>query len=158
VCILCGTMALRPALLLALLPALAGCQRSASAEAAPTLSVRLEREAAARPIGTPRAEQVMEALQSAGLVLGEQRQYLAASTGARYCYAASSLRGLWLSVCEFEDAVSAAQGQGRVLGKRPPPGRTVLVNRATTLLVQPTADSPGAQAEARVAAEAFRKL
>ncbi|HET9450974.1 MAG TPA: hypothetical protein VFO83_08840, partial [Aggregicoccus sp.] len=129
------SLRLLPTLLL-LLPALAACQRSASREPTLPLLERLAREAAARPTNTPRTEQVLEALQGAGLVLGEQRQYLGATTGARYCYSARSLRGLQLSVCEFEDAASATRGRGRVLGSRPPPGRTVLLNRATTLLVQ----------------------
>lgn len=141
-----------------LLPALAGCQRSVSREAKGTLAEQLAREAAERPTDTPRAEQVLAALQGAGLVLGEQRQYLGAPAGARYCYAASSMRGLWLSVCEFADAQSASEGRVRVLGKRPPPGRTVLLNRTTTLLVQPPEGSAGAQAEARVAAETFGRL
>jgi hypothetical protein len=157
--ILRSTMALRPLLALPLLlPALAACQRSASGEAPPSLMERLAQEGATRPTDTPRAEQVLAALQSAGLVLGEQRQYLGATSGARYCFSARSLRGLQLSVCEFDDAESASRGRGRVLGERPPPGRTVLLNRATTLLVQPSVDSPGAQAEARVAAQTFAKL
>jgi hypothetical protein len=152
-------MSLRPLLVLPLLlPALAACQRSAPGEATPPLVERLAREGATRPVDTPRAEQVLAALQGAGLVLGEQRQYLAATSGARYCFAARSLRGLQLSVCEFDDPASATRGRSRVLGERPPPGRTVLLNRATTLLVQPSVESPGAQAEARVAAEAFAKL
>ena len=157
--ILPGTMALRPLLWLTLLlPALAACQRSASADARPGLSERLAREAAARPTDTPSAEQVLEALQGAGLLLGGQRQYLGESTGARYCFAAHSLRGLQLSVCEFADPASAARGRGRVLGAHPPPGRSALLNRATMLLVQQPADNPGARAEAQVAAQAFRKL
>ena len=151
-------MSLRPSLALLLLPALAGCGGSASREPTLPLLERLEREAAARPLNTPRTEQVLEALQGAGLVLGEQRQYLGATTGARYCYSARTLRGLQLSVCEFGDAASATSSRGRVLGARPPPGRAVHVNRATTLLVQPPAGSPGAEAEARVAAATFEKL
>ena len=151
-------MTLRLHHVLLLLPVLAGCQRSGSSEATPPLSVRLAREAAARPTDTPRTEDVLAALQGAGLVLGEQRQYLGATSGARYCFSARSLRGVQLSVCEFSDEASATQGRGRVLGARPPPGRTVLLNRATTLLVQPPEGSAGAAVEARVAAEAFSKL
>jgi hypothetical protein len=152
-------MSLRVSTALALLlPALAGCGASASREPTLPLMERLAREAAARPEGTPRTEQVLQALQGAGLVLGEQRQYLGATTGARYCYAARTLRGVQLSVCEFGDAASATTGRARVLGERPPPGRTVLLNRTTTLLVQPPAGSPGAAVEARVAAAAFEKL
>ncbi|MBF5043784.1 hypothetical protein FGE12_15410 [Aggregicoccus sp. 17bor-14] len=155
---------------------LSACQRPAPAEPAaaaeapapraapaaeplpPLLALRLAQEAEARPTGTPRAEEVLAALQRAGLHLGEHQQYLASASGARYCYGARSQRGLRLSVCEYGDVASARAARQRVLRALGSPERAVLLNRATTLQLQRPVGSPDAEAEARTAAQAFQKL
>ena len=131
---------------------------SASAPLPPLLALRLAQEAEARPTGTPRTEEVLAALQRAGLTLGEPQQYLASSSGARYCYGARSERGLRLSGCEYADVASARAARQRVLRALGSPERAVLLNRATTLQLQRPAGSPDAEAEAHAAAQAFQQL
>jgi hypothetical protein len=147
-----------PAAPVELPPPAASPRASAAPELPPVLAYRLAQEAQARPAGTPRAEDVLAALQQAGLTLGERQQYLASSSGARYCYGARSQKGLHLSVCEYADAASARAARECVLRALGSPERAVLLNRATTLQVQRPTGSPDAEAEARTAAQAFQKL
>ncbi len=101
---------------------------------------------------------MLAALQAAGLRLGGHQQYLASSSGARYCYGARSARGLHLSVCEHADAASARTARRRFLRALGAEERTVLLKGTTVLRVQRPAGSPDAEEEARLAAQAFQKL
>ena len=124
----------------------------------PLLAYRLAQEAQARPTGTPRAEEVLAALQEAGLALDARQQYLGSTSGARYCYGARSGHGLQLSVCEYAAPREAQAARRRLLRALGSPERAVLLNRATTLQVQRPAGDTGAAAEARLAAQAFQRL
>ncbi|MDQ3266242.1 MAG: hypothetical protein M3Y59_21775 [Myxococcota bacterium] len=105
--------------------------------------LRLARESAARPEGTPSAEDVLKELRKAGVELEEAQQQLGSPMGARYC-ASSRSRDLRLTVCEYDSEANARAGTSQ--GPTPAPGaeRRVLRNKKTLLWVlqpQPTEES-----------------
>lgn len=171
---------MRTTLILALALSLAACKRARSRDAAPagapaavaatatrpppspemrTLSGRLAFEAAHRPTGTARVEDVVATLGRAGVALTDTKQYLAATAGASYCAGGRTADGLAVAVCEYADAAAAAAGRAHVERQFAAlaADRKIVVRGATTLT---TTAPPGAPlAATRAAAEqAFQTL
>ena len=157
---------------IALLLLVAACHRSSTSSPAsapalaaePTIDAetaglplvaRLEREARARPTGTPSVEAVMAALERGGLALAERQQVLASTVHAAYCTIAVTPRGAALSVCEYAAEDSARRGleYSHQVFDRLIPGRRLLLNRKTML----TMTGAGAD-EARTASTVFSAL
>ncbi len=167
------------ALALSLGLSLTACKRARSRDAAPaataataaavpaatqpspemrTLSGRLAFEAAHRPTGTARVEDVVAALGRAGVALDEPKQYLAATAAASYCAGGHTADGLAVSVCEYADAAAATAGRAHVERRFAAlaADRRIVVRGATTLT---TTAPPGVAAATRAAAEqAFQAL
>lgn len=120
-----------------------------------SLRARLAAEAATRPTGTPTVEEVLAALESAGVSVPERRQFLAATVAARYCAGGRTAKGLAVSVCEYESAEAAKRGRklSRERFGAAAPARDILINRATTLTL-----GGEVPAEQKGASEAFAKL
>ncbi len=124
--------------------ALAACgHRSEPAPAAPpapppsahpggggSLAERLAGEACARPPGAPHLEDLVAALDRAGIPVARRRQVLGSTVGAAYCAAAVTARGLGLALCEFASADAAAAGLARSHAEfdRLIPGRLLVVH------------------------------
>jgi hypothetical protein len=119
------------------------------------LGERLVREAKARPSGTPRAEQVMAALERGGWRLERNLQVLASPVGASYCSSAITPRGVAVAVCEYAAEDAARRGLEYSHRAFDPiiPGRRLVLNRKTTLTVTGAAD-----ADATTAARIFAAL
>ncbi|MBK7194609.1 MAG: hypothetical protein IPH80_19190 [Myxococcales bacterium] len=117
-----------------------------------TLSGRLAFEAAHRPTGTARVEDVVAALGRAGVALAEPKQYLAATAAASYCAGGHTADGLAVSVCEYADAAAATAGRAHVERRFAAlaADRRIVVRGATTLT---TTAPPGAAPATRAAAE-----
>ena len=95
------------------------------------LVARLEREAHARPTGTPRTEDVLAAFARGGLKVEPPQQVLASVIGAAYCTSAATDKGAVVAVCEYpaEDAARRGLEYSRQTFDRLVPGRRLYVNR-----------------------------
>jgi hypothetical protein len=130
----------------------AGCTDSAPPpavlEAPPApksaLEQRLDREAAARPAGTLRVEDVVAKLGEAGIVVTRVRQVLARNLGARYCATVHTARGPGVAVCEFDspEAARAGEQRSRELFDRFIPDRRLVVAQSTLVTVNPGGAEP----------------
>ena len=163
------------ALALSLVPSLAACKRARTRGAAPataaaptaapagatrpppspemrTLSGRLAFEAAHRPTGTARVEDVVATLGRAGVALGDTKQYLAATAAASYCAGGRTADGLAIAICEYADAGAAAAGRAHVERQFAAldAERRIVVRGATTLT---TTAPPGVAVTTRATAE-----
>ncbi len=118
------------------------------------------REAASRPTGTPRAEDVLAALAAAGIKVPATKQFLGATVGATYCFGGRAESGLGVSVCEYSDEDAAQKGRELSLTKfKDLPNRTILVNKKTTLTLAAIAAPPAAgDPEVSKASDVFSKL
>ena len=125
-----------------------------------SLAERLAKEAASRPAGTPRAEDVAAALGRAGVGLRSFQQVLARTVSARFCMAGHTDAGLAVSVCEFADDAAAARGAdySRRTFDRLIPNRRLQRNGPTLLTLTGAATTPAAGGEAARAAAAFASL
>jgi hypothetical protein len=143
---------------------LVACTRSSAPPPAPIvdpdvvrlpLPARLQREAQARPTGTPRAEEVMAALERGGLALEGHQQVLASTVGAAYCTSAVTPKGVAVAVCEYpaEDQARRGLEYSHRTFDRLIPGRRLLLNRKTMLTMTGAAD-----ADATAAARIFTAL
>jgi hypothetical protein len=162
--------------LLALLPlvAVAACDRGGTpalppaaeplpAVAAPppgtSIAAQLQREASERPAIPLRAEQVVAALESAGIPLDPPRQVLGLTVRARYCVSASGAAGLGVAICEYPDSAAAAAGRQYSIdrfGALQPNRRIEQKGSLTLTLTVPS--SPDGDAAARAAAGALARL
>lgn len=125
-----------------------------------SLPERLRQESSSRPTGTPRAEDLIGALKKNGWTLGNEKQVLGSTVGARFCSVVRSEGGVGLSVCEFDSEQAALQGRDfsqRTFDKVIP-NRQLLVNRKTLLTVTRSQKTPQVEAEADKAAEIFAGL
>jgi hypothetical protein len=149
---------------LLLLALVAACRREAPAPTPPPvdpemfrlpLAARLDREARARPTGTPRVEEVLAALERGGLTLQGAQQVLASTVGASYCQSAATPGGVAVAVCEYsaEDVARRGLEYSHRTFDRLIPGRRLLLNRKTLLTV-----TGAAETEARTAAAIFASL
>jgi hypothetical protein len=119
------------------------------------LAARLDREAHARPTGTPTAEEVMAALVRGGVPLERTQQVLASIVGAAYCSSAVTPKGTAVAVCEYpaEDVARRGLEYSHRAFDRLIPGRRLLLNHKTMLTIAGAADT-----EARQAAQIFAAL
>ena len=126
---------------------------------APNLAERLQREAANRPAGTPKVEEVHEALRAAGIDLKPLRQTLALTVEASYCTISGSPSGLGVAICEYADEAAAERGRALSLDRlKAVPNREIFVNRKTTLTLRNTPNDDVVRAEIKKAHEVFSKL
>ncbi len=100
-----------------------------------TLSDQLENERAVRPTDTPRVEDVLAALDRAGVATTDRQQHVATIFGARYCMGAKS-GDVAFSVCEYESASAAEAGRRLSLKALGATDREIVVNHKTTLTVR----------------------
>jgi len=124
------------------------------------LFAQLEFERKNRPGGTPRVEQVLDAVESAGLKLDGRRQFLGRTIGALFCAGGRTASGTGLAVCEFADETAAHNGREYSLRAFDKlfPHRQLLMNRKTVLTIVTPAATPEEEAQARIAAQVFERL
>lgn len=141
---------------------LAATADTVTADSMKSLVGRLAHEAEHRPAptsGGPRAEDVLAALDRAGVHLDERKQYVAATARASYCVGGQTPDGLSIAVCEYESPAAAAAGRAHVTARFQVPGleRVIHVRGATTLALGHHQDVQLAEVTRR-AATAFQDL
>lgn len=116
-----------------------------------TLSQRLRGESEVRPTGTPRAEDVLAALATAGIQVKGVKQYLGSTVQASFCMGGQTTSRLAIAVCEYSDEQAAMRGRTYSLEKFRgiAPSRAILVNRKTTLTLSGSSSSAADGAEAK---------
>jgi hypothetical protein len=120
---------------------------------------RLEKEKSSRPTGTPRAEDVLAAVEKAGVALVGRNQALASILGASYCMGADTTSALGLMVCEYPTEAAAHKGREQMLsffGQGLP--MQVLVNKKTTLSMTNLTRAPRAEQERATVSRVFQGL
>ena len=112
------------------------------------LPERLAHEAASRPTGAVRSEQLVAALEAKGIAVARTRQVLGRTLNARYCAIAVTGAGLVASVCEFDSpsAAIAAQHDSEARFDRPMPNRRFVTNGNSLLTIANLRDSVADQA------------
>lgn len=99
-----------------------------------TLAGRLSYEAAHRPNGTAKVEDVLAALGAAGITVTEVKQYVAMTAAAGYCAGGRTGEGLGVAVCEYASPAAATAGREHVTKLFPNiPGRQITIRGATSL-------------------------
>ncbi len=124
-----------------------------------TTAQRMDLEKTSRSAATPRIEDVLVALGSAGVSVAEAKQHVAAPIGARYCVGAKTAHDVALSLCEYSD--EAAANTWRDANARTFHAiktRDDYVNKATTLTVLKPTATPDSEADAQRVASAFARL
>jgi hypothetical protein len=124
-----------------------------------TLPPLLQKEAAARPTGTVKAEDVLSAVEKAGVKIQGRNQALASVLGASYCMGADTGSMLGLMICEYPDEAAAQRGRTStqaLFGQAMPV--EIHVNKKTTLAITNLVKSERSTVEARKIAEVFQKL
>ena len=124
-----------------------------------SIAETMKQEAASRPSGTPRAEDLIKVAKEKGISFTEPRQVLANKGGAKFCSMTSSPSGLEISVCEFASEADAKQGRDfseKAFGSIP--NRDLHINRKTVLTVMRGQSTPPIEAEAKQAAQIFAGL
>jgi hypothetical protein len=113
-------------------------------------------EAAHRPTGTPRAEDVLAAFAAGGVTVADARQVVARTVHASYCQGGVTAKNTLVAVCEYPSHDAAVAGRAHSLAAfaKLSPDREILVNGATTLTVAPA----GAADEAAQLGQLFGKL
>jgi hypothetical protein len=135
---------------------------SASASGAPVpvlFGPKLAQEAQGRPTGTPKAEDVLAAITTAGVALEHQAQHVATTIGAHFCIGATSPTGLRISACEYDTEAAAAAGRdmsAKVFAKVE--HRDITLNKKTTLTIGQAPYTPESQAAHDKAVAAFKTL
>jgi hypothetical protein len=119
----------------------------------------LDHEASNRPTGTPTVEQIMAAIESAGIKLEPKKQVLATVVKAHYCVLTKSTTGLSMSICEFDEDAQARVGlkQSETQFKAIP-NRVLEVNGKTLLTMNLTAGTPAVAADRDRVSKVFRQL
>ncbi len=97
---------------------------------------RFAAEAAKRPSGTPRVEDVLAAIKSAGIAPHDVQQHLGSPFGAQYCMGLKAGKDVHASVCEYKDAKTAADNRVASVRDLNIPNRNIYQNGATTLTVR----------------------
>ena len=119
----------------------------------------MKQEAASRPTGTPRAEDLVGALKNKGLKFSDPKQVLANKWGARYCSMTIGASGVEVMVCEFASDAAATQGRDfstKAFGSIA--NRDLHLNRKTVLTVLRGTSDPPVTAEAKSVSEVFAGL
>ena len=115
-----------------------------------SLTERLAREAASRPQGAIRTEELVAALQAKGVAVARTRQVLGKTLHARYCGIAVTRDGLVASVCEFgsaPEAAAALKDSEQRFGKAMP-NRRLATNGKSLLTIANLRDSAAQEASA----------
>jgi hypothetical protein len=99
------------------------------------LASLLADEAKHRPTGTVPVEAVLSAMEKAGIRLQESTQHPGSVWKAAFCKGAKTQEGVSLSICEYADEQAAKSGMEASRKAFATPGRSVYVNRKTTLTV-----------------------
>jgi hypothetical protein len=123
------------------------------------LPEKLATEAAGRPTGTPKAEDVLAAITKSGVPLQDEAQHLASTIGAHFCIGAKSTLGLAMSACEYNDEAAALAGRdmsAKAFARVE--HRDITVNKKTTLTILQAPFSPQSQDAHDKAVAAFKKL
>jgi len=121
------------------------------------LQGRFVKEAANRPKGTPRVEDVLAAFKKAGFTLEDEKQHLASPYHASYCVGAKAQPGIAMSVCEYTEPTAAAKGKGES-EKMPIENREVYLNGATTLTVLQFPKSADSEQAKKKLVDTFSKV
>jgi hypothetical protein len=125
-----------------------------------TLKPRLEAEAKSRPTGTPRAEDVFEALKKAGIESTPAQQVLGAMVHAVYCVSTATPDGaLGISICEYASEGAAEEGKTFSLETfKTFQNRSIARNKKTTLTLQRVLPGDAVDRAAKKATEIFSAL
>lgn len=123
------------------------------------LGARLAEEAAHRPKGVVRVEAVIDALDAAGFRIENARPALAGNSKASYCRLANAAPQLFLTICEHEDAATAAASRAYTIETFDKiSGRDIYLNGGTSLsIIRMKAGSEADEASRRASA-IFAKL
>ena len=131
-----------------LMVVLAGCQGEPAKKSEKpqprTIAGQLAEEAASRPAGARRVEDVLAAIGRAGVALEAQRQYVARTVAASYCAGSQTAAGLAVSVCEYADEAAARNGKAIMERRFPMPHREIVVRGRNTVTVVAV---PGTEAD-----------
>lgn len=119
---------------------------------------RLEAEKQARPAGTPNADTILAALESAGVKVKTRKQFLGSTVLAIYCTGGQTAAGVAIAVCEYASAEAAARGREHTIARFPIEGREIWINGRTTLAVSRATPSSENEREITLAKETFSKL
>ncbi len=140
-------------------PAFARPAPEALAKRSMTTARRMDLEKASRSAATPRVEDVLVALGSAGVSVAEVKQHVAAPIGALYCVGAKTAHDVALSLCEYSDEASATTWRdANARTFRAIKTRDDYVNKTTILtILKPTATHES-EADAQRAVSAFARL
>ena len=142
---------------------------SATAALLPNMGIneRFEIEARSRPSGIkPNVEEVLGALDAAGVKLLEKKQHLGSPFGARYCVGARVVNAagdatlFHLSVCEFvsEDVAKMSREYSEQSLASTIPDRSVYLNKQTTLTMREMTKSPDNDALGAKIIDTYKKL
>jgi hypothetical protein len=125
-----------------------------------TLQDRLEAEKEQRATDTPKAEEVLAALEKAGLTLTDKKQHVASVYGAMYCLGAKSEGGIGYSVCEYASPEAAKSGRdASEKAFATVANRELATNKKTVLtILQPASKTPQSQDAAKKSFDVFAKL
>ncbi len=126
---------------------------------AANIAEQLQGEAAARPKEALRTETVIEALAKAQIALTDNKQFIARTVLANYCFGGTTAQATAVTVCEYSSVEAAKEGlehsQKQFVGI---PNRTLTQNKQTVLTLVRGMDTPQTKAEAEKAIEVFSKL
>jgi hypothetical protein len=124
-----------------------------------SIAAQLQREAAGRPPIAPRAEELLAALDRAGVDLEPPRQVVGLTVRAAYCVSTRAAAGLGVAICEYPDAAAAAAGRQYSLDhfQALQPDRRIEIKGALTLTLT-LPHGADADAAARAATLALARL
>ncbi len=125
-----------------------------------SLGDKFTQEAANRPAGAMRAEEVFAAFQKGGMKLKEApKQHMGSPVGAMYCAGATSEANLAMSVCEYRDEAAAKKGREEsATAFKAIPNRDVYINKQTTLTILQNPKGPESEAESKRIIAQFAKM
>ena len=121
----------------------------------------LRKEAARRPTGTIRVEQVLDSLGKGGIKIKKVNQALGSIVGADYCINSATGNLLLLTICEYRDPHRAADGKKRVIemfGSGFGKNFYIAVNKATMITLTKVVQRPADQSNIRNILKIFREL
>jgi len=124
-----------------------------------TVSPLLEKEAKARPTGTPKAEDVLSAIEKQGVKLSGKNQALGSIIGAAFCMGADTESMVGVMVCEYADEAAAQKGAQlakQIFSLAMP--MTVLLKQKTSLSISNLTETAATALEAKKISDAFSSL
>lgn len=122
-----------------------------------SLGDRLAREAASRPAGAVRSEDLLEAIKAKGITVTRSRQVLGQTLNASYCAMAVLEDGLVASVCEYESPAAATAAMKHSEQRfHKVPNRRLLINGKSLLTIANVRDA--VENQANTVAAVFSEL